>query len=185
MKGLLYFFLFFIASCGKGSETINSVSNEENKETENVEIFLINNLNDTRGFCIDIKGSKQNANVNSGLQSHTCYSYQGQISVDQGFDKLKIDEKQFYITFFKVCMEAQNIQESASLLLNQCNQSEKQKFILKSNGNIVVESNPNLCLTVATNYKEGGGGNPVHLIRELTLQNCGENNSDYQKWGTR
>ena len=29
MKGLLYFFLFFIASCGKGSETINSVSNEE------------------------------------------------------------------------------------------------------------------------------------------------------------
>ena len=184
-KILLVLLLITLFNCSNDSEAVSQITNEEKNEIENVEVYLINNLNDSRGFCIDIKGFKQNANVNSGLQGHSCYSYQGQISVDQGFDKSKINENQFYITFFKVCMEAPNIQESASLLLNQCSQSEKQKFILKSNGNIVVESNPNLCLTVSTNYKEGGGGNPVHLIRDLTLQNCDENNSNYQKWSTR
>ena len=48
-----------------------------------VEVYLLNQLDDHRGYCIDIKGSKSNANPENGLQAHTCYSYQGEISVDQ------------------------------------------------------------------------------------------------------
>ena len=32
---------------------------------------------------------------------------------------------------------------------------------------------------------QGGGGSPVHLIRSLTLENCDDNLSARQKWGTR
>jgi hypothetical protein len=45
-----------------------------------VEIYLLNQLDDPRGFCIDLKGHKLKAQINKGLQAHTCYSYQGEIS---------------------------------------------------------------------------------------------------------
>ena len=41
---------------------------------DNVEIYLLKQLDDTRGFCIDIKGYKFKAQINKGLQAHTCYS---------------------------------------------------------------------------------------------------------------
>ncbi|MDA0801865.1 MAG: hypothetical protein O2883_08355 [Proteobacteria bacterium] len=50
------------------------------------EIQLMNKLDDQRGYCIDIRGHKERAKVQRGLQAHTCYSYQGQIGVDQAFD---------------------------------------------------------------------------------------------------
>ena len=52
-----------------------------------VEIRLVDKLDEQRGFCIDIRGHKERAKVNRGLQAHTCYSYQGQLGVDQAFDK--------------------------------------------------------------------------------------------------
>ena len=55
-----------------------------------VEIKLIDNLDDKRGFCIDIKGYKSRANIERGLQAHTCYSYQGEIAIDQGLDANKL-----------------------------------------------------------------------------------------------
>ena len=51
-----------------------------------------------------IIGYKDDANVSKGLQSHSCYSYQGQISVDQGFDSARISQKEFYIPHFKVVL---------------------------------------------------------------------------------
>jgi hypothetical protein len=51
-----------------------------------VEIYSLNQMDDNRGFCIDIRGHKSKAKVNRGLQAHTCYSYQGEVAVDQGFD---------------------------------------------------------------------------------------------------
>ena len=82
-------------------------------------------------------------------------------------------------------MEAESIQESSGLDLKTCDKNEKQKFILQTNGQINPESNLNLCLTVSKNSREGGGGTPVHLIRDLSLQICNESLSAYQKWGTR
>ena len=183
-KFVLAFCFFIILSCSNESESNDSEPSSTNNNGT-VEIYLINSLDDSRGYCLDIVGYKENANVNKGLQSHSCYSYQGQISIDQGFDKGKISEKEFYIPHFKVCMEADSIQESSSLEVKTCDKNEKQKFILQTNGKINPESNLNLCLTVSKNSREGGGGTPVHLIRDLSLQICDESLSAYQKWGTR
>jgi len=149
-----------------------------------VEIYLLDPLEDSRNFCIDIVGYKANADTQSGLQAHTCYSYQGEISVDQGFDKQRISEQEFFMPSFEVCMTFNSTDND--LALSVCNGSELQKFTFLTNGNIVVNSDPNLCVTVDQNdAREGGGGNPIHLIRELKIEECQESLSIYQSWGTR
>ena len=149
-----------------------------------VEIYLLDPLEDSRNFCVDIVGSKANADTQRGLQAHTCYSYQGEISVDQGFDKNRISEDEFFMPSFEVCMTFNS--SDNDLALGICNGSELQKFTFLTNGNIVINSDPSLCVTVDQNdAREGGGGNPVHLIRELKIEECQESLSIYQSWGIR
>ena len=190
MKYILFISLLFI-SCSKNSESNSSNEDEslaseaEQVSNEYYEIYLLEQLNENRGYCIDIKGSKLNADPDNGLQAHTCYSYQGEVSVDQGFDNVKIDEDEFYMPFFEVCMEAENTSASSILKLKVCNKNVKQKFKFNSNEEIVLSDNTNLCLTVSENSREGGGGTPTHLIRDLILDNCSADISTRQRWGLR
>ena len=73
---------------------------------EVVEVVLVDRLDDPRGFCLDILGYKQRAKLDKGLQGHSCYSYQGQIGVDQGFDSDAIKAGRFHMPGFDVCMTA-------------------------------------------------------------------------------
>ena len=153
---------------------------------EMVEIYSLDQMDDQRGFCIDIRGHKSKAKVNSGLQAHTCYSYQGSITVDQGFDALELDANKFYLPAFNVCMEAASNTASSSLRLNKCQDEELQKFEWDSNDRINLISNIKLCLTVAQGKsRKGGGGSPVHLIRNLSLELCGDTLQAFQMWGAR
>ena len=87
---------------------------------EPIEIHIIDQLDEYRGYCLDIKGYKLKAKVNRGLQAHTCYSYQGEIAVDQGFDPIKLTKSEFYLPAFAVCMEAKPLSTSAPLRLRKC-----------------------------------------------------------------
>jgi len=69
--------------------------------SEAVEIYALNQLDEYRGYCLDIKGHKLKAKTNKGLQAHTCYSYQGEIAVDQGFDSLNGSGICFNISAYK------------------------------------------------------------------------------------
>ncbi|MDB9784188.1 hypothetical protein OAB36_00925 [Pelagibacteraceae bacterium] len=153
---------------------------------ELVEAYLINQIDEQRGYCIDIKGYKLRAEINRGIQAHTCYSYQGQIAVDQGFDRKKIKNNQFFLPEFNVCMEASSIVTPGKLFLKNCNLRDVQKFILMNNGRISLVSNKKLCLTASQEEsRKGGGGSPVHLIRNLSLQLCSDKLMNYQKWNIR
>ena len=151
-----------------------------------VEIYSLDQMDDPRGFCIDIRGHKSKAKTNSGLQAHTCYSYQGSIAVDQGFDLLRLDKGQFRLPAFDVCMEADSNTASASLRLSECQDEELQKFEWDNNGRIYLISNMKLCLTVAQGKsRKGGGGSPIHLMRNLSLELCGDTLQAFQMWGAR
>ena len=180
MKKIIAFILLF--SCTK-------VSIDENntivKSTSIVEIYLLESFDDSRGYCIDIKGSKANANTDQPLQAHTCYSYQGQVSVDQGFDESQIINNEFIISFFDVCMEIKSFSESSQIILNPCDNNIKQKFIFNNNGRIYPQDDKSLCLTASEIYTEGGGGNPIHKIRQLTFEICSDKLISYQTWGIR
>ena len=153
---------------------------------DNVEIYLLNQLDDSRGFCIDIKGHKLKAQINKGLQAHTCYSYQGEISPDQGFSSLKLTKNQFILPFFNVCMEASSLTPSANLRLRKCDRNKLQNFEWSHENNIHLIDNRKLCLTVGQGQsKKGGGGSPVHLMRNLSLELCTESLNPYQTWSVR
>ena len=103
----------------------------------------------------------------------------------KSFIEANIENEEFYIPHFNVCMEATENKAGSSLKLSSCDKNDNQKFILKNDGKIQLKSNLNLCLTASENFREGGGGNPVHLIRSLTLENCDNALSSYQNWGIR
>ena len=187
MKVLSLFFscLIFFYSCEKQSEVDVLEPLEERGFAETVEVYLLNNLNDTRGFCIDMTGYKTNADVNKALQAHSCYSYQGSVSVDQGFDVSKISTGEFNLPFFNVCMEAESAESSSGLILRGCDKSPKQQFVFEDDGKVKPINDLSLCLTASGNYREGGGGSPVHLIRDLSLLACDTSFSSRQSWGVR
>ena len=152
---------------------------------ETVEVLLVDRLDDQRGFCLDIRGYKHRARVDRGLQAHSCYSYQGQIGVDQGFDSDGIKAGRFHMPGFDVCMTAA-AETGARLGLAKCDGSSGQGFSMTANGEIVAKAAPKLCVTVAGgDSREGGGGRPVHLIRGLTLEACDEGRAKYQRWRVR
>ena len=153
---------------------------------DSIEIYLLNQLDDSRGFCIDIKGHKLKAQINKGLQAHTCYSYQGEISPDQGFNSLKLTKNQFFLPVFNTCMEASSLTPSAELRLRKCNRNKLQNFEWSNKKQIRLISNRKLCLTVDQGQsKKGGGGTPVHLMRNLSLELCSKSLNPYQAWGVR
>ena len=131
-----------------------------------VEIQLIDKLDEQRGFCIDIRGHKERAKVHRGLQAHTCYSYQGQLGVDQAFDEQSIGRGKFYLPAFDVCMGASGSVAGSRLKLEACNDTDAQRFEFTANDQIKLISNDELCVTIAANAsKQGGGGKPTHLLR--------------------
>ena len=146
-----------------------------------VEIKLINNLDDKRGFCIDIKGHKSRAKIDRGLQAHTCYSYQGEIAIDQGLDADRLKQKELFFPNFDVCVNPSSYNNPLSLTLIKC--KNIQEFILDEDNTIRLKNNTNLCLTVAKEEsRKGGGGSPVHLMRNLSMQTCNNKHSVYQTW---
>ena len=187
MKVFLFVFSSFIffSSCNKQSGVDVVELNEKSNFTDTSEVYLLNNLNDSRGFCLDMTGYKTNADVDKPLQAHSCYSYQGSVSVDQGFDVSKINSGEFNLPFFNVCVEAESAESSSGLILRGCDKSPKQQFVFEDDGKIKPINDLSLCLTASGDYREGGGGNPVHLIRDLSLLACDASFSTRQNWGVR
>ena len=153
-------------------------------EVHLVELKLLNNLDDKRGFCIDIKGHKRKAKISRGIQAHSCYSYQGKIAVDQGLDANRLKQKQLFFPYFDVCAHPASSNNPLNLNLIKCRKT--QEFVFIEDNTIRLKNNKNLCLTVAKgNSRNGGGGSPLHLIRNLSLQTCNEQKSIYKTWGIR
>lgn len=169
--GLTVLLPVFSAACQAGNEKL-------------VEIMLSSNLDEERGYCLDIAGGQgANAPLDKGLQAHTCYHYTGGILEDQGFDATLISQGQFRISYFDVCMSVPSIAEGAAVSLAQCNNSDTQTFALQSNGQLVTQVDPKLCVTVnSIEKKEGRGGSPVHVMRPLSLQLCNDASKPYQTW---
>ena len=153
-------------------------------EVNLVEIKLLDNLDDKRGFCIDIKGHKFKAKIERGLQAHTCYSYQGDIAVDQGLDANKLKQRELFFPNFDVCVHPTSHNNPPSLNLIKCKNT--QEFIFDEDNTIRLKDNIDLCLTVAKEEsRKGGGGSPVHLMRNVSMKTCDKKHSVYQTWVIR
>lgn len=150
-----------------------------------IEVALQAPLDDERGYCLDIFGFQFMASVDRGLQAHTCWSYRGGVGVDQWFDAERIENNQFMMPHFKVCMDAGDLSPGSPLALRKCDQSIGQAFTLTEEGRLVASEKPELCVTVADVTPGTGGGNPPHVMRPVSLQPCSTEHSDFQLWRTR
>ena len=136
--------------------------------SELVEIHLLDNLDDDRGFCIDIKGHKSRAKIERGIQAHTCYSYQGQISIDQGFKKHSITNSSFYILGFSVCMKVKSVNFKHEVILGKCDNMNLDSLTFSENNQIHLTKDKSYCLTVIENsLRTGKGGSPIHKMLSL------------------
>jgi len=151
-----------------------------------VEVTLVDRLDEARGFCLDTLGFQTRARPEEGLQTHSCYSYQGQLAVDQAFDGDQIPNGTFRLIEFELCMTLTGIASGSKLALEPCDGGELQQFEHRANGRIVAMAAPGNCITAGEGpSRHGGGGEPVHLIRDLTLEVCDGSRSDRQQWRTR
>ena len=151
-----------------------------------VEITLVDKLDEPRGYCIDIPGFQSEARPEDGLQIHTCYSYRGKLAVDQAFDADEVREKTFRIIDFSLCMTVRVRSAEATLTLEHCDGSDNQRFKHQSSGRIESLAFRGNCVTAGDGPgNHGGGGDPVHLYRDLNLEECDSSSDDRQKWRLR
>jgi hypothetical protein len=100
-----------------------------------VEVTLKDNLDgDLNGYCLDIKGGGRNIDPSAGLQTHTCYSYRGELGPDQGIDPEGVAKGTFKVTAFDVCATMQGTEAGAEVALSECDGSDMQQFDFADNG---------------------------------------------------
>lgn len=151
-----------------------------------VEVTLVQTLDEPRGFCLDVPGPQTRAKPEQGLHTHSCYSYQGRLAVDQAFDAALIAKGVFRIIAFDRCITAPSSAAGSRLTLEICDGRATQQFIHRNTGQIVTQAAPAYCVTAGAGpSRAGGGGNPVHLIRDLTLEACDSSMDDRQRWRLR
>ena len=152
-----------------------------------VEVVLVEELPDeTRGWCIDAAGHQANAIMEGGVHGHTCYSYEGQIAVDQGFSLEDIESKGvFRLVEFDHCMSMAIREPDSWIALTPCDGRIEQQFEITDDGRIISKAAPELCITLGLDTVYGGGGNPIHKIRTSTLDTCSEEKAKYQRWRFR
>ncbi len=151
-----------------------------------VEVTLVDRLDEARGFCFDTLGFQARARPEEGLQTHSCYSYQGQLAVDQTFDADQIPDGIFRLIEYDLCMTLTGTSTGSKLALEPCDGSELQQFEHRANGRVVSVAAPGNCITAGEGpSRHGGGGDPVHLIRDLTLEVCDGSRDSRQQWRLR
>ena len=99
---------------------------------------------------------------------------------------LKLTKNQFILPSFNVCMEASSLTSSTNLRLRKCDRNKLQNFEWSNKNKIRLIGDRKLCLTVSQEQsKKGGGGSPIHLMRNLSLELCSKSLDPYQAWNTR
>ena len=146
------------------------------------EIALVAILDEPRGWCVDMTGSKQSAKTSSPLQTHTCYDYEGSIAVDQGVTTSGVAKGSLRFPSFSVCVVGTGVSAGSNVTLTSCGASGLKAITMNKSGQIKPVASSSLCLTAGTNTTEGGGGSPVHLKRGLTWDTCNASAATRQQW---
>lgn len=117
-------------------------------QAEQVEITLADRLDgDLSRYCLDIVGSQSRAETEKGLQAHTCYSYQGNLGVDQVFETDRFADGVLYMPEFDVCATVSGLEVGATLGLATCDGSSLQNITLTEPGKLSPADAPTLCFT--------------------------------------
>ena len=153
-----------------------------------VEVKLIAPIEEDRGWCLDLRGGQNSGAPIGGLHGHTCYTYNGNgVTSDQAFVMENIYEKNEFrmVDFSDKCMTLYEPKDGSFISMETCDEREAQDFMFNDAGQIIPEIMPELCLTIHSVTLPGGGGNPVHFLRDLSFDACDSNINERQLWELR
>jgi hypothetical protein len=153
-----------------------------------VEIKLIAPIEEARGWCLDLRGGAGAGEPIGGLHGHTCYTYNGNGPTnDQAFVMEGIHESNEFrmVAFNDLCMTLWEPKDGSFISIETCDDRAQQDFVLNDAGRINPEIMPELCLTLNSVTVPGGGGNPLHLMRDVSFDTCDDSISERQTWELR
>lgn len=152
------------------------------------EVKLIDPMEESRGWCVDLFAHLTGGIPIGGFQSHNCFAGEndGLPTTDQGFDsEMYLQEGRIRLDYFDICMTLHEPRAGSFVASEPCTGEDVQQFDIAATGEIVPVSAPNLCLTVGTIPVTGGGGTPIHLIRKLSFEECDASIANRQRWELR
>jgi hypothetical protein len=158
-----------------------------NAETP-AEVKLIAAFEEDRGYCLDLRGGQNSGVPIGGLHGHTCYLSDADAPTpDQAFIVENILEKnEFRLMHFEnLCMTLYEPLAGSFLSLESCDGRKAQQFIMTETGHIKSGAIPEYCLTIGRTVVPGGGGRPLHVMRDLTFEACDGAYDDRQTWELR
>ena len=151
---------------------------------EPVFLRLAANLNEPRGFCIDLSGYGENINWKNPVQTHTC-----KLTVshgDQAFESENIMSPvgALYLPVYDICIQAEDTTPGSRLLLDRCKEHALQHWRFADDGRIQSAENPGICLTIGDEAEEAGTppGVRQYWIRTLALEPCSAADAERQFW---
>jgi hypothetical protein len=153
-----------------------------------VEVKLIAAIEEDRGWCLDLRGGQNNGEPIGGLHGHTCYTYNGNgPTADQAFVKENVQEKNEFrmVAFNDKCMTLYEPTAGSFISMESCDGRKTQQMTMNESGQISPQMMPELCITMDTVVVPGGGGRPLHLMRDVTFEDCDSEINERQLWELR
>ena len=143
-------------------------------------------LDEDRGYCLDVAGFGVNARPDEPLRVHSCKF--GEDNIDQLFKWVDANSGQVAIPAYNRCLAASSLEAGAAILVSSCDTSDTQAWTFVPNGNLVLQANPNLCLTVGEESADAGSEilmQPGYRYRSASMEFCRERGDQYQdfRWG--
>ena len=133
---------------------------------------LIDPLDETEFYCVDVPGFGNSLQTDRPLQAHTCKPG----AEDELFRFNSPTDGQISMPAYDLCIEA----EGDLAYTRSCTDSSTQRFSFGADGTIRAASEQ-LCLSVAPGEGEPAGG-ASHLRRDLRLVSCTEGGRHLSQW---
>ena len=153
-----------------------------------VEVKLVEAFEEDRGWCLDVRGGPNNAGLIGGLRGETCHTYFSTVpTADQAFNMENVHENnEFRMTGSSdKCITLYEPAAGSFVSLETCDGRAAQKMTFDDAGHIIAGVMPELCLTMSDVVLPGGGGRPLHLMRDVTFEACDTAIDDRQTWALR
>ena len=152
-----------------------------------VEVKLKAFFEEDRGWCLDLRGPPQRAQPLGGVHGHSCYLYQGEVSLDQGYVQEDIVEKNIFrlAAFPDQCMTIYEPKAGSFISMETCDGRITQDISLTEEGLVIPAMAPDLCMTIGTESLPGGGGTPLHILRDASFDTCDSSIAERQTWELR
>ncbi len=144
------------------------------------ELFLrvIAPHDEPRGYCLDIRGHRDGVRLQSPLQVHTCKN--GMWNLDGIFDTGALGRGALHMPHFDLCVEAATASTGADLMLASCDAAGLQEWRQLPAGEIVLASNPDLCITMKDGPGQAAGARFVR--NDVALDHCTQAAAGRQRW---